>query len=194
MEKYSALELLFETGLRHLYNSEKETLRNLKILQEYAATSTLTEAFFLHSKETEAQIERLNTIFKHLKIDIHSNKIQGIPGLANKTKEFLKSVVDFNFTDRSKGMEGIIQEGNELLRHFSKTDVIDLALVDAAQKVEQFEIGCYKFLILCANYYKEKEVVELLRTSLNEEEQMAEKLLQIAQKEIVHPPLPAKHA
>lgn len=185
MEKNTAFDLLFETGLRHLYKSEKEVFDALYSMIENAQSSELKEILFHHRDETKTQIDRLDRVFSLLDIDIHSSKLRGMQNLSEKGKEVLKTLVDLNFTDRSKGMDGILSEGKELMRHFKNTAAGDLALVSAGDKVEHFEIGCYTPLCILAEKFGEKEVLHLLTTSLKEERAMEEKMRHFAQTEIV---------
>lgn len=180
MEKHSTLDLLFETLLRHLYKAENQTLDNLKLLADTAASSDLKSIFLDHREETRKQMNRLERIFDILRIDIHSTKLQGLPGLMEKGKELLKTLVDLNFTDKSKGMDGIISEGKEMLRHFGNSEVKSFALVICGQKVEQFEIACYRSLLLIASEYEIPEINDLLQASLKEEEAVEKKLADFA--------------
>lgn len=180
MEKHSSLDLLLETELRHLYKSEQKVYDNLQELAGKANSPQLRELFLHHSHETEEQIKRLDRIFKELDIDIKQSKIHGIPKLADKGREIIKTLLDLNFTDASKGMNGILQEGKDLLRHFESTDMGDLALIHAAQKVEHFEMSTYKMLYLLAQKYGLEDLLSLLDKSLKEETAMAQKLLDLA--------------
>lgn len=181
MKKYTALDLFFETELRHIYRAEKAIQENLVTLANTASVPQLKELFLKHKRETETQIHRLEQIFKILGIDIKASKLQGLPKMADQAKQFLKTLADMNFTDRSKGIDGILSEGKELLRHFSSTDANDFALVNAGQKVEHFEIASYNFLSFLADNYGSPEIVDLLEETLNEEIQMDERMSEFAE-------------
>ena len=77
MEKHAALDVLFETGLRHLYHGEQAISENLATLVDHADSSHLQDLFVLHKAETEKQIQRLEKIFSFLNIDPKASKIQG---------------------------------------------------------------------------------------------------------------------
>ncbi|BBI17895.1 ferritin-like domain-containing protein [Neochlamydia sp. S13] len=190
MEKNSALDLFLETGLRHLYNAERETHDNLKTLASQSSNQALKDAFSSHILETENQIRRLQQSFGMLNIDPTSSKIQGISNFADKGRELMKTLLDLNFTDRSKGMDGILNEGKELIRHFADTDSNDIALISAAHKVEHYEIACYNLICFLCEHYKQKEIVNLMKLSLEEEKRMGEKLLEIARRDIKLPAFP----
>jgi len=184
MKKYNALDLLFETGLRHMYHAEKAILKNLFTLADSASASGLKKLFLKHQGETELQIKRLEEIFEILEINPSASKLQGLPGIGAKTKELLKTLADLNFTDRSKGVDGILKEGDELLRHFAKTDANEFALVSAGQKVEHFEIACYSSLSLLGEKYENQDIVDLLEESLSEEMEMEERIAEFAESQL----------
>ncbi|MBS0647595.1 MAG: DUF892 family protein [Verrucomicrobia bacterium] len=184
MKKYTALDLLFETGLRHMYQAEKAIFKNLYTMADAASVSALKNLFVKHQLETERQIKRLESIFRLLEIDPSASKLQGLPGIGAKTKELLKTLADLNFSDRSKGIDGILSEGDELLRHFAKTDANEFALVSAGQKVEHFEIACYSSLSLLAEKYETQEIVDLLEESLGEEIDMEERISEFAETQL----------
>ncbi len=176
MEKQTALDLFFETSLRHLYEGEKAISENLVVMAQHAATSRLRSLLTKHRAETKMQIQRLEKIFTLLEIDPKMSKIHGLIGAKQKAKELIKTVVDLNFGDRSKGIDGILSEGKELLRHFAETDANEFALISAAQKVEHYEIAAYNSLCLLAERYHTKLILDLLTESLNEEIRMEKNL------------------
>jgi ferritin-like metal-binding protein YciE len=187
MKKYNALDLLFETTLRHLYTAEQAIEKELDTLEDYAQSSALKTAFQNHRKETHLQINRLDRAFTILDIDPKSSKLQGMTSLTDQGKELLKTMLDFNFSDRSKGIEGILGEGREVLRHFAQTDANEVALASAGMKVEHFEIACYRLVCILADYYEHYEISDLMKASLDEEMSMSERLLGILQKELSIP-------
>lgn len=184
MEKYTAFDLLFETGLRHIYHAEKAIAEELIKMQENAASPQLSDLFKMHQGETQKQIQRLEQIFKMLNINIKSSKLEGLPTIKDQAKELMKTLADLNFTDRSKGIDGILSEGKELLRHFGKTEANPIALSSAGQKVEHFEIACYASLSLLAERYGDPEIQDLLEKSYDEEVGMQNRLSKFAQSQI----------
>ena len=185
MEKNTAFDLLFETGLRHLYKAENEVFEALASMAKNAKSSLLNLMLLHHRDETHTQIERLKTVFALLDINIHSTKLRGMQDLTAQGKELFKTLLDFNFTDRSRGMDGIVTEGKELIRHFKDTEAADFALISAGNKVENFEIGCYLPLCTLAEKFGEQEILHLLSASLKEEQAMEEKLRLFGEKEVV---------
>lgn len=151
------------------------------------ANSPKLQSLFLHHRiETECQIKRLDHIFRDLEINIQESKIKGIPKLADQKRELIKTLVNFNFTDASKGMDGILQEGAELLRHFGQTDISDLALINIGQKIEHFEIASYQFARLLVQRYSQTSLFSLFDESIKEESLMAEKLMALAKSIFLH--------
>ncbi len=138
-----------------------------------------------HRKETETQIHRLEQVFNLLDIDVKATKLEGLSGIMQKGKEMIDTLVDFNFTDRSKGLDGLMSEGKSLMRHFKNTDAADLALMNAAEKLENYEIASYKFLISIADKLHQKNVLNLLETSLEEEKRMEELISKSVNQEVV---------
>lgn len=180
MVKNTAITLLFETELRHLFDSEHQVYDNLTLLIESATHPELKNAFRHHQRETHNQIDRLLRVFELFNIDPDSTSLQSYEGFGPKGREFFRHLLDMNFTDKSKGMSGIISEGKGLLRHFGDTEVNNVALCGAGQKVEHFEIACYQNLCFLADVLDKRNIIDLLQQSLEEEEEMEEKLAEIA--------------
>ncbi|MDB6080770.1 MAG: hypothetical protein JWO53_42 [Chlamydiia bacterium] len=181
MEKCNALDLLLETNLRHLYKAEKAIFENLATLKSTAESPELKNILQHHREETQKQIHRLEEVFTILDINVSASKVQGLPSIRDQAKELLKTLADLNFTDQSKGLNGILSEGNELLRHFAKTEANDFALINAGQQVEHFEIACYQFLcFIIENKYQNEKILRLLTASLHEEIAMEKKLSEFA--------------
>lgn len=192
MRKDTYVDLLLEMSLRHLYSAEKIMKDNLKTMSEKASSHQLKEVCNQHVIETQKQIERLEKVFELLDIDPTQTKIQGFGGMLDKGKEMLNTLMDMNFNDRSKGMEGIINEGQDLLRHFADTGAGDLAIIGSARKVEHFEIACYNTICSLLEQYDQKEALDLLKTSLEEEIQADQMLASIKQESVLYDRIPLK--
>src|SRR3954470_10337665 len=108
------LQDLFLNELRDIYHAEKQLLKALPRMAKAAQSSRLQTAFTKHLGETERQVVRLEKVFRQL-------------GAAARRK-------------RCQGMEGIVEEGKEILEEDGQEAVIDAALIAAAQKVEHYEI------------------------------------------------------
>ena len=109
-----------------------------------------------HLQETEAQVERLNECFGMLDIQARPKPC--------------------------KGMMGIVEEGEEVMAEGKEKDeaAADLALIGAAQKVEHYEMSSYMMARNLAQQLHMAPIVQLLQTSLGEEENADQLLNQIA--------------
>ena len=139
-----SLDGLFLNELKDVYNAEKQILRALPRMAKAADAEPLRQAFTKHLRETEAQVERLERIFQSL-------------GQAPRGK-------------KCKGMEGLIEEGKEILEEDGAPEVIDAALIAAAQRVEHYEIAAYGCLRTFAQLLGRDDAVKLLEQTLAEEE------------------------
>ena len=139
-----SMQDLFLNELKDSYNSEKQIVRALPRLAKAAASPELAQALRKHLKETENQVQRLERIFKSL-------------GQTPRGK-------------KCKGMEGIIEEGKEVLEEEGAPEVIDAALIAAAQRVEHYEMAAYGCLRTYAQLLGYSDAERLLQETLNEEE------------------------
>jgi ferritin-like metal-binding protein YciE len=150
-----SLESLFIEELRDIYNGEKQIIRALPKMAKAAGSPELRQAFTKHLKETEGQVQRLERIFQDL-------------GQAVRGKQ-------------CKGLEGILEEGKEILEKESDESVLDAALIAAAQKVEHYEIASYGCLRTYAQLLGQTQAVKLLEQTLAEEEAADKKLTQLGE-------------
>ena len=115
--KEKTLEDLFLTGLKDIYYTEKQILRALPKMAKAAESDELRQALESHRSETEGQVERLEQVF-----EIMGKKAQG------KT---------------CPAIQGIIEEGKEVMEDFAESEALDAGLLAAAQSVEHYEISRY---------------------------------------------------
>lgn len=143
--------------LRDLYNAEKQLVKALPRMAKAAHAPELQAALREHLEVTEAQAERLEAVFQEL-------------GMTARGK-------------MCHGMEGIIEEGKEVLEAADESDpdALDAAIIGAAQKVEHYEIGAYGTCRTHAQTLGLSRIADLLQQTLDEESQANEKLTQIAQ-------------
>ncbi|MER8484310.1 ferritin-like domain-containing protein [Mesorhizobium sp. M1322] len=153
--KAKGLEDLFHDGLKDVYYAERKILAALKKMAKGAESDQLTAAFEKHRDETEAQIERLQQVF-----EIFGKRAQG------KT---------------CPAIDGIIEEGQEILEEFKEAPALDAGLVAAAQAVEHYEIARYGTLITWAGLLGLKDAVPLLEETLEEERATDEALTQLGE-------------
>lgn len=150
-----SLQKLFIEELKDVYNAEKQILRALPKMAKAAESPQLQQAFTKHLKETEGHVQRLERIFKEL-------------GQAARGK-------------KCKGMEGLLEEGKEVLEEDGDPAVIDAALIASAQRVEHYEIAAYGCLHTYAGLLGHSQAAELLQQTLQEEEAADNKLSQLGE-------------
>jgi ferritin-like metal-binding protein YciE len=150
-----SLQTLFEKELKDLYNAEKQLVTALPRIAKAATAPDLRDAITSHLRETQGHVTRLERIFKSLDLPARGKKC--------------------------KGMEGLIEEGKEILEEDGEGEVIDAALISAAQRVEHYEIAAYGCLITYAETLGHDDAAGLLKQTLSEEEAADEKLTQLAE-------------
>lgn len=160
MSKLKTLKDGLLDQLKDLYSAENQLLKALPKMEKKASNASLQDAFGAHLGETEQHLERLNVIGTILQ-----SKLSG------KT---------------CKAMQGLIEEGKEVIEEESENDaLIDVLLIAAAQRVEHYEIAAYGTARAIAEELGEEEVVTLLQQTLDEEKDADKKLTQICEQEIL---------
>lgn len=156
--KMQTLEDLYMDMLKDLYSAEKQLVKALPKMAKNAQSPDLQKAFQEHLRQTEGQVERIERIFSEL---------DGSP----RGKKCV-------------GMEGLIEEGNELLKEDVEPDVLDAGLIAAAQKVEHYEIAGYGTARAWAQRLGYDRAARLLQETLEEESMANEKLNKIAESHV----------
>ena len=149
-----SLRDLYVDELRDVLNAEKQLTKALPKMAAAASNHELRTAFEEHASVTEEHVRRLETIFDEL-------------GTAARGKKCL-------------GMEGLIAEGNEMMKEGFDPDVLDAALISAAQRVEHYEIAAYGTLRSYARQLGFANQARLLQQTLDEEGDTDKLLTQIA--------------
>jgi ferritin-like metal-binding protein YciE len=139
-----SMQDLFLNELKDVLNAEKQLVQALPRMAKAAQSPQLRQAFNKHLRETEGHVERLERIFKSL-------------GETPRGKA-------------CKGMQGLVEEGKEILQEDGAPEVIDAALISAAQRVEHYEIAAYGCLRTYAQLLGNKDADRLLQQTLAEEE------------------------
>ena len=134
--KEKGLEDLFLNTLKDIYYAEKQILRALPKMAKAAESEELRQAFQTHRDETEGQIERLEQVFEAI-----GKRAQG------KTCE---------------AIQGIIEEGKEIMEDFADSDALDAGLIAAGQAVEHYEISRYGTLRTWAQELGMQDAADLL--------------------------------
>jgi ferritin-like metal-binding protein YciE len=148
------MENLFLHEIKDLYNAEKQLTKALPKMAKIAGSEDLRHLIEEHLEETKHQVKRLERIFEML----------GKPARGLKCK----------------GMEGLIEEGDELMAEEGDAAVKDAAMIAAAQRVEHYEIAGYGCARTFAEMLGMMEAAELLQVTLDEEKAADEKLNQLA--------------
>jgi ferritin-like metal-binding protein YciE len=151
-------EDLFIRELKDLYSVEKQLTRALPKMAKAASSESLKEAFHQHLQQTKQQMERLEQIFE----------------LLGKRARSEKCVA----------MEGLIEEGQEIISEDIEGSVKDAALIGAAQRVEHYEIAAYGTARTFAHHLGHSEAESLLDQTLREEKETDEKLTRLAESEV----------
>lgn len=144
--------------LRDIYSAEQMLTKALPKLADKASTEELANAFREHLAETQKQVARLDQVFKIL-----GERPGGV---------------------KCKGMEGLIEEGNEILEEEGSEAVIDAGIIAAAQRVEHYEISAYGSAKALAVLLGHSDVVRLLNESQVEETAADKRLSLIATTEV----------
>lgn len=150
------LEDLFVHLLSDTYSAEKQLTRALPKLARASEDTKLSEAFSSHLEETRGHVERIDGV------------VDSIPDLRLKR---IKCVA----------MEGLIEEGQEVIDGIDKGPVRDAGLIAAAQKVEHYEIAAYGTLCTLAELLGYREAKKLLGQTLEEEKSADNKLSTLAE-------------
>jgi ferritin-like metal-binding protein YciE len=156
--KMQTLEDLYVDHLKDLYSAEKQVMKALPKMAKNASSSDLQKAFQEHLKQTERQVERIDRIFTEM-------------GGSPRGKKCV-------------GMEGLIEEGNEIMKEDAEPEVLDAGLIAAAQKVEHYEIASYGTVRAWAERLGYTRAAQLLQETLDEESMANEKLTQIAESHV----------
>ncbi len=143
MSDQTTLSKLFIDELRDAYHAEKQLTKALPKLMKAATSPDLRQALADHLDETENHVERLEQVFEML-------------------EEPAKVKV-------CAGMQGIIEEGSELIKEEDKGPALDAGIIAGAQRAEHYEMAAYGSLMAWAKALGHDEVLELLEATLDEE-------------------------
>jgi ferritin-like metal-binding protein YciE len=146
---------LFLDTLKDVYYAEKQILKALPKMAKAAQSDKLRAAFEKHLGETEGQVERLEQIFELIEKPPRGKTCDGI--------------------------QGILEEGKEIMDEYKGTEALDAGMVAAAQAVEHYEISRYGTLKQWANQLGMKDAVRLLDETLQEEKKTDENLTTLAE-------------
>lgn len=156
--KNKTLDDLFYEGLKDIYYAERQLLKALPKLARGASAPELKAAFQQHREQTEGHVARLQQVFE-------------ICGKSARGKT-------------CPAIDGIIEEANEVAGEVDDKNVLDAALIAAAQAVEHYEITRYGTLITWAEQLGYDDCAEIMKQNLADEKATDEKLSELAESRI----------
>ena len=152
--KLESLHDLYIQELRDLYDAEHQILKALPKMIDATESDELRDALAAHLMETEGHVTRLERVFQ-----LHGEDAKA---------------------ESCDGIEGILDENKDLLKHDENVAVRDAAIIAGAQKVEHYEIASYGSVCAWARQMGHTDALNLLKQTLSEEKQADEKLTTIA--------------
>jgi ferritin-like metal-binding protein YciE len=153
--EHNELKELYIDELRDLYNAENKLVKALPKLAKAANSDQLRAGFEQHLEQTKGHVSRLEEIFEALDKEPSGKKCAG--------------------------MAGLIKEGEEIMDEDFSEEVMDAALISAAQRVEHYEIAAYGCVSTWARLLGESEAGALLEKTLEEEKETDQKLTELAE-------------
>lgn len=153
-----SLHDLYVEKLKDLYSAENQIIRALPRMIKNAETPELQQALQEHLKVTEGHARRLEQITKAM-------------GTSPRGK-------------KCAGMEGLLEEGKELLQEKADSDVLDAGIIAAAQGVEHYEMAGYGTARTWAQMLGDSKAAGLLQQTLDEERQADKTLTRLAERYI----------
>lgn len=153
--KESNLKKLYVAELKDLYSAENQLVKALPKMAQAASSDDLRAGFQAHLKQTKEHVSRLEKICKEMEESPKGKKC--------------------------KGMEGLIEEGKEMIEEGLEPAELDAGLISAAQRVEHYEIAGYGCVRTYAKLLGENSAVALLDKTLAEEKETDSKLTQLAE-------------
>jgi ferritin-like metal-binding protein YciE len=154
--KIDSLRKLYVEELRDLYSAENQLIKALPKIAKATTSSELGNAFLGHLEQTKEHAKRLESIFQELDESPKGKKC--------------------------KGMEGLLEEGSELIEEEPEPEELDAGLISAAQRVEHYEMAGYGTVVTYARLLGENRNASLLERTLEEEKETDRKLTQISEK------------
>ena len=149
------LDDLFHDTLKDIYYAEKKILTALPKMAKAAQSADLRQAFTKHERETQGQVDRLEQVFALIEQPAKGKKCEAI--------------------------DGLIDEGKEIMKEFKGTPALDAGLLAGAQAVEHYEISRYGTLRTWAQALGMGQAAELLEETLTEEKNTDEALTELAE-------------
>lgn len=168
MDNINQLKDLLRFDVQHLYSAEEQIIEALPAMIGKAHNPQLKRALEQHLRVTELQRDRLDQVMQHLGEGNEENNGQGIfSGL-------------FSTGSKSRGIEGLIEEGQKVMALDMSPAVLDAAIIGCAQKIEHYEIAGYGTARTYAEQLGLTDVAQLLQQTLLEEHDTDDLLTSLA--------------
>ena len=149
------LKDLYIHELKDLLSAERQIIKALPKMAKAATNEDLAAGFEMHLAQTEEHAVRLEKILKS-----HDESADRPP--------------------KCKGMEGLLEEGDEMIEEEAEDEVRDAGLISAAQRVEHYEMAGYGCARTYAELLEDTNGAKLLQATLSEEEETDKKLTELA--------------
>ena len=156
--KLETLKDLYIHELKDLYSAEKQIIKALPKMVKAATNKQLATGFEEHFEQTKKHVARLEKILTN-----HDESTRG---------------------PKCEGMEGLLKEGEEMIKEDAEEEVRDAGLIAAAQRVEHYEMAGYGCARTYAELLEDRDGAQLLQTTLTEESDTDKKLTQLAKSTI----------
>ena len=153
-----SLQDLYLEQLKDLHSAEEQIIEALPKMIEQATHPELRQGFEKHLSQTKEQLRRLDQIGQRA-----GQKLSG---------------------HKCKGMEGLLEEGEELMKERADSDVLDAALIASAQRVEHYEMAGYGCARTYARLLGLNDDAKLLQQTLDEEGDTDHRLTDLAERVI----------
>ena len=149
------LDDLFVHTLQDIYYAEQQITKALPQMIQKASDPQLKQAFQTHLKETETHVSRVEEVFR-----LHGHEAKGV---------------------NCPVIDGLVEEAEEIMSDADDPEVLDAALLSAAQAVEHYEITRYGTLAAWAKQLGRQDCASILHSVLDEEKRTDAKLTQLAE-------------
>jgi ferritin-like metal-binding protein YciE len=158
MATTKTLNDLMLSFMQDIYYAERQILKALPKMAKAAQNETLKQALMHHREETQGQVDRLQKAFDALGKRARAQTCEAINGL--------------------------IEEGDEVIEEFPEGTVRDAGILANAQAVEHYEMARYGTIVAWAETCGQEQVAQLMQETLEEEKQADTLLNQLAKKNI----------
>ena len=150
---------LLVSVMQDVYYAERQILKTLPKLAKATDSDELKQALLHHREETEGQVERLQKAFEAL-----GKRARGVT---------------------CEAINGLIEEGDEVVEEFPQGVVRDAGILACAQAVEHYEMARYGTIVMWAKALGEDQVAQLMQATLDEEKNADATLSKLASQRIV---------